>query len=260
MYSIEQISKIVIAKSIICSNSSIEHLLIDSRKISFAATSLFFAIVGNRRDGHNYIDDVYKQGVRNFVISNNVDTSNYTDANFLIVNNTLKALQVLVAHHRKQFDISVVGITGSNGKTIVKEWLNQLLQNDYSICRSPKSYNSQIGVPLSVWQLNTKHNLAIFEAGISTIDEMENLQEIIQPTIGILTNIGVAHNDGFKNTEEKIQEKILLFKDCKQIIYCSDDDLVDKLIKKNYQSGLFSFGKNEGATLQIVEIKKIKLG
>lgn len=256
MYSIEQISNIINAKAIICKSSSIEHLLIDSRKISFANTSLFFALVGDRRDGHNYIDEVYKQGVRNFVISKNIDEKKYADASFLIVDNTLKGLQILTSHHRVQFNIPVIGITGSNGKTIVKEWLNQLLQNDYAICRSPKSYNSQIGVPLSVWQINGKHLMAIFEAGISTINEMQNLQQIIQPTIGILTNIGVAHNEGFENIEQKITEKLQLFKDCKQLVYCNDDILVDELIKKNNQSNLFSWGKDATSTLQIIYIKK----
>ena len=131
----------------------------------------------------------------------------YPDANFLMVDDTLKALQILASHHRKQFNYPVIGITGSNGKTIVKEWLNQLLQNDFNIVRSPRSYNSQVGVPLSVWQMKATNTLGIFEAGISTVDEMENLQKIIQPTIGILTNIGVAHNDGFENNTQKLQEK-----------------------------------------------------
>ncbi|NDH07962.1 bifunctional UDP-N-acetylmuramoyl-tripeptide:D-alanyl-D-alanine ligase/alanine racemase, partial [bacterium] len=221
-----------------------------------AATSLFFALVKDRRDGHSYIDDVHKQGVRNFVISKNIDDRKYVDANFLVVDDTLKALQTLASYHRKQFNIPVIGITGSNGKTIVKEWLNQLLQQDYSICRSPKSYNSQIGVPLSVWQMNDKHNLAIFEAGISTINEMQNLQQVIQPTIGILTNIGVAHNEGFENTEQKIREKLKLFKDCRQVIYCNDDVLVDELIKKTTQSDLLSWGKRASSTLQVIDVKK----
>lgn len=257
MYSIHEISTIINAKAIINSDASIAHLLIDSRKISFAQTSLFFALVGNRRNGHNYIDEVYQQGVRNFVISENINTEKYENANFLLVDDTLKALQILAAFHRSQFNIPVIGITGSNGKTIVKEWLNQLLQNDFSICRSPKSYNSQIGVPLSVWQLNAKHTLGIFEAGISTINEMENLQKIIQPTIGILTNIGVAHNEGFENTEQRIEEKLKLFKDCKQIIYCSDDELADKLIKRNCKTNLFTWGKNSSSTLQIIDTLKV---
>ena len=152
-----------------------------------------------------------------------VEGSLYPDANFILVENTLDALQHLASYHRKQFNFPVIGITGSNGKTIVKEWLYQLLHKDYNIVRSPKSYNSQIGVPLSVWQMNEQHSLAIFEAGISQPGEMEKLEEIIQPTIGILTNIGEAHSEGFNSFTEKALEKIKLFRHCKKIIYNKDN-------------------------------------
>ncbi|MCX6210439.1 MAG: bifunctional UDP-N-acetylmuramoyl-tripeptide:D-alanyl-D-alanine ligase/alanine racemase [Bacteroidetes bacterium] len=253
MYTIHQISTILNAEAIINNDAIIEYLLIDSRKISFPNTSLFFALVGNRRDGHSYIKDAYKQGVRHFVIKHSFDTSEYSDANFLIVNDTLNALQTLAAHHRKQFNIPVIGITGSNGKTIVKEWLNQLLQNDFNIVRSPRSYNSQVGVPLSIWQMKAANTLGIFEAGISTVDEMENLQKIIQPTIGILTNIGVAHNDGFENNRQKIQEKLKLTKDCKQIICNGDDELIRSHCEKLSNLETFYWGKNTSSNLQIIE-------
>ena len=264
----QQIAIILNAKSTIVDDAVIEYLLIDSRKISFPKTSLFFALVGERRDGHHFIKEVYERGVRNFVISNLIpditDSTEgdeykylYPDANFLVVNNTLKALQTLASHHRKQFIYPVIGITGSNGKTIVKEWLNQLLQNDFNIVRSPRSYNSQVGVPLSVWQMKAVNTLGIFEAGISTIDEMENLQQIIKPTIGILTNIGVAHNDGFENITQKVIEKLKLFKDCNQIICNSDDALVKKIIDENITANVFCWGKNECSNLQIIE--EIKL-
>ena len=253
MYTIHQISTILNAKVIINSDAIVEYLLIDSRKISFPNTSLFFALVGDRRDGHSYIKDAYKQGLRNFVIKQSFDTSEYSDANFLIVNDTLKALQTLAAYHRKQFNYPVIGITGSNGKTIVKEWLNQLLQNDFNIVRSPRSYNSQVGVPLSIWQMKVSNTLGIFEAGISTVDEMENLQQIIQPTIGILTNIGVAHNDGFENNTQKIQEKLKLAKDCKQIICNGDDELIRSYCEKLSNLETFYWGKNTSANLQIIE-------
>jgi alanine racemase len=188
----------------------IDHISIDSRSLQNDESTLFFAIVGPNHDGHNFIDELIKKGVQNFVvhyIPNNLENK----ANFLIVNNTLNSLQVLAAFYRTNFEIPIIGITGSNGKTIVKEWLSFLLSPDYNIVKSPKSYNSQVGVPLSVLGINEKHNLALFEAGISTVNEMENLQKIIQPTIGVLTNIGSAHDEGFTDVGEKIKEKLKLF-------------------------------------------------
>ena len=207
-------------------NALIEHLLYDSRKLHFPAATLFFAIKANRRDGHIYIPELYKRGVRNFIISNKIDLADYPEGNFILTANTLTALQQIAAFHRMEISrltkgserIEVIGITGSNGKTIVKEWLFQLLHFDYNIVRSPKSFNSQIGVPFSVWQMNREHTLAIFEAGISQPGEMEKLETIIQPTIGILTNIGEAHNEGFNGTAQKFSEKIKLFKNCRVVI------------------------------------------
>jgi alanine racemase len=210
-YSLDHIARIVGSASKVA-DSDIAYLVLDSRKIYSPATSLFFALKGDRRDGHLFIAEVYKKGVRNFVVSEPPNCTAYPEANFIVVKNSLEALQQLAAYHRKQFTIPVIGITGSNGKTIVKEWLYQLLQPDYTIVRSPKSYNSQIGVPLSVWQMNEQHTLAIFEAGISQPGEMEKLERIIQPTIGILTNIGEAHNEGFISIEQKETEKRILFK------------------------------------------------
>jgi alanine racemase len=210
-YSLDHIARIVGSASKVA-DSTIEYLVLDSRKIYSPATSLFFAIKGARRDGHLFIGEVYKKGVRNFVVSDPPDTTAYPEADFILVQDTLEALQQLAAWHRKQFNIPVIGITGSNGKTMVKEWLYQLLHSDYNIVRSPKSYNSQIGVPLSVWQMNEQHTLAIFEAGISKPGEMEKLEKIIQPSIGILTNIGEAHREGFVSPEQKEAEKRILFK------------------------------------------------
>jgi UDP-N-acetylmuramyl pentapeptide synthase len=221
-YSIQHIVSIVHATVTNIVDAEVEQLLIDSRKIIFPKTSLFFALHSNRRNGHSFIEDVYKRGVRNFVVDELVDElvdeTKYPEANFLQVSNTLKALQQLVAYHRSNFTIPVIGITGSNGKTIVKEWLYQLLNVDYNIVRSPRSYNSQIGVPLSVWQTNQQHTMGIFEAGISTINEMENLATIIQPTLGILTNIGNAHSEGFESNEQKLQEKLNLFTTANAVI------------------------------------------
>lgn len=230
----------------------IENLLLDSRKVYSPSVSIFFALKGPRRDGHQFIPELYKKGVRAFVMSEQIDTSPYSDAVFLFVKNTLYALQALAAFHRKRFDIPVIGITGSNGKTIVKEWLYQLLHNQYTIVRSPRSYNSQIGVPLSVWQMNAQHTLGIFEAGISLPGEMEKLEEIIQPRIGILTNIGDAHNEGFTNKGHKLQEKLKLFVNCNVVFaksgiiskkdiahtlltwgHAAEDDFVIKYIRKS---------------------------
>ncbi len=217
-YPISHIATIVNAEATVVNDSIVEHLLVDSRKISSPGTSLFFAIKGPRRDGQQYIPELYKKGVVNFVISQEVDYGAYPGANFLLVEDTLQSLQQIASYHRQQFDIPVIGITGSNGKTIVKEWLYQLLHEEHTIVRSPKSYNSQTGVPLSVWHMSEQHTLAIFEAGISESAEMFRLETIIRPTVGILTNIGEAHSEGFNDVEHKFREKISLFKNCKIII------------------------------------------
>ncbi|MFC4232191.1 bifunctional UDP-N-acetylmuramoyl-tripeptide:D-alanyl-D-alanine ligase/alanine racemase [Parasediminibacterium paludis] len=252
-YSIKHIAQIISASCAVLEEASIVYLLIDSRKIVFPETSLFFALTGPRRDGHSYIHEVYKRGVRNFVVSQKIDTTLYPNANFLLVNDVLKALQTLASHHRSQFHYPVIGITGSNGKTIVKEWLYQLLQGEENIVRSPRSYNSQVGVPLSVWQMQRQHTLGIFEAGISTVGEMEALANIIQPTIGILTNIGEAHSEGFANDEEKLKEKLQLFTHCQQLVYCKDalptGNNIEALLNPSIQ--LFSWSKKDIATVQI---------
>jgi alanine racemase len=199
-------------------DTAIDHLLLDSRKIFSPSTSLFFALRGPRKNGHQFIAELYKKGVRNFLISEKTDLSFFPEANFILADDTLIALQELAAHHRQQFHFPVIGITGSNGKTIVKEWLYQLLNEEYDIVRSPKSYNSQIGVPLSVWQMNEHHTLGIFEAGISKQGEMSRLERIIRPAIGILTNIGEAHSEGFIDRAHKFREKLTLFRNCKVLI------------------------------------------
>ncbi|PBI89052.1 Alanine racemase [Flavobacterium sp. ACN2] len=196
----------------------IDHISIDSRSLQNGSQTLFFALAGVNNDAHLFIPDLIENKVQNFVVQ--YIPEGYADkANFLIVENTLFALQEFAAYYRNLFHFPVIGLTGSNGKTIVKEWLNFLLSPDYNIIRSPKSYNSQVGVPLSVIAINEKHNLGIFEAGISTVNEMTHLEKIIKPTIGVLTNIGSAHDEGFLNLVQKIDEKLLLFKDCPIIIY-----------------------------------------
>jgi Alr-MurF fusion protein len=214
-HSLDHIARIAGSSSKV-SDNPVEYLLLDSRKIYSPASSLFFALKGPRRNGHQFIPDVYKKGVRSFVTSEQIEPSLFPGASFILVADTLEALQQIAAWHRSQFNIPVIGITGSNGKTIVKEWLYQLLHPDHIIVRSPKSYNSQVGVPLSVWQMNEQHTLGIFEAGISRPGEMEKLEKIIRPTIGILTNIGEAHSEGFVSKEQKETEKKILFKNARQ--------------------------------------------
>lgn len=200
------------------------HLLTDSRKLTQAESSLFFAIVSERNDGHRYIDELYHKGVRNFVISLQYSFPlTLKGCSVIAVEDTLQAMQLLAVQHRKRFSIPVAAITGSNGKTIVKEWLYQLLRDEFRVVRSPKSYNSQIGVPLSVWQMQPEHTLGIFEAGISKAGEMENLARILRPNVGVFTNLGSAHDEGFHSREEKLNEKFKLFADCDVLIYSKDD-------------------------------------
>jgi len=240
--------------------SKIEYLIFDTRKIVYPETSLFFAITGERKDGHDFIPDAYQKGIRYFVTSQNFEVNEalFPDAFFLQVKAVRVTLQLLVALHRATFTYPVIGITGSNGKTIVKEWLYQLLNTDYQIVRSPRSYNSQIGVPISVWQMKAHHTLGIFEAGISKSREMTALAGVIQPTIGILTSIGDAHKEGFVDYKQKILEKLQLFSNCKQLIYCMEDidqylDLPTNrhtLFQQNIQ--LFSWSREKEATLKII--------
>ncbi|MCX2741320.1 bifunctional UDP-N-acetylmuramoyl-tripeptide:D-alanyl-D-alanine ligase/alanine racemase [Pontibacter anaerobius] len=210
------------------------HLLTDSRKLSQPAGSVFFAIRGKYNDGHKYLPQLYAQGVRAFVVEQGEEgelKEQYPEANILQVKNSLEELQRLAAWHRAQFNIPVIGITGSNGKTIVKEWLSQLLSPDELVVKSPRSYNSQLGVPLSVWQLQPNHTLAIFEAGISQPGEMEKLQQVIRPTIGIFTNLGSAHDEGFASREQKVQEKLQLFQGVELLFYASDYELLHQAVQ-----------------------------
>jgi len=239
-------------------DDTVEHLLLDSRRLIFPVTSLFFALKGPRRDGDKFIPELYRRGVRNFVVTA-LPATDLADANFVQVDDPLAALQRLAAFHRMQFSLPVIGITGSNGKTTVKEWLNQLLEDRYNIVRSPKSYNSQTGVPLSVWQLQPAHELAIFEAGISRRGEMSRLQPIIRPTIGIFTNIGEAHSEGFGSRAEKAAEKLNLFKDAEVLIYCNDQPETVSAIAGRDASGntrLFAWGSAPGAAMPIGRIEK----
>lgn len=232
--SIEEIASVVGAKRVGTHNANIDWLLTDSRSLCFPEETLFFALKTKRNDGHKYIEELYAKGVRNFVVTELPDTIKHCQgSNFLVVNDTLKALQRLAAKHREQFDIPVIGITGSNGKTVVKEWIYQLVTPDKVVTRSPRSYNSQIGVPLSVWLMNEHTELGVFEAGISEMGEMEALQPIIRPTIGIITNIGGAHQENFASLQEKCMEKLQLFKDCDVLIYNGDNELISSCVSKS---------------------------
>jgi alanine racemase len=225
------------------------------------------ALKNQLRNGHQFIGMAYDKGVRNFLVSETPDVLIYPNAAFILVKDTLHALQLIAAAHRKQFHLPVIGISGSNGKTIVKEWLYQLLSQTYNTLRSPKSYNSQIGVPLSVWLLQPDNQMAIFEAGISLPGEMENLERIIQPEIGVFTNIGEAHSEGFLSRRQKINEKLLLFRHCKQLVYCRDhhdlNEAIAQFINQLQKSGpadavpqLFSWSYKAGAQLHITSVTK----
>lgn len=257
-YPIERITEIMGARRVGNVSATIDWLLTDSRSLSFPEETLFFALPAKRNNGIRYIPDLYARGVRNFVISED-DFKNEearrkngegdqsaagqahslfsilhdTLVNCLVVPSPLKALQKLAEQHRAQFQIPVIGITGSNGKTVVKEWLHQLLGADHRVVRSPRSYNSQIGVPLSVWQMEKDDELAVFEAGISEPGEMRALQNIIKPTIGILTNIGGAHQENFFSLQEKCMEKLTLFKDCDVVIYNGDDEFISNCVARS---------------------------
>ncbi len=245
-------------------DAPIEHILTDSRKLIFPDTSLFFALGGARRKGNIFIAELYAKGLRNFVVDADFSgADDYPEANILQVADVLQSLQLLAAFHRRQFELPVIGITGSNGKTIVKEWLYQLLQKDCNIVRSPKSYNSQIGVPLSVWQINAQNTLGIFEAGISQPGEMERLEKIIAPSIGIFTNIGDAHSEGFLNIRQKINEKLQLFTNSKVLIYGADNlELNETIInfankiKDKTKLQLFTWGTKDTTALQLLSIEK----
>jgi alanine racemase len=237
--SIKNIEKILHATRFGDSNDTIDTISIDSRSLQNNKNTLFFALVGPNNDAHIYISSLIEKGVQHFVVTH-IPEGLSTKAVFLVVENTLDALQQFASYHRRLFKLPVIGLTGSNGKTIVKEWLNFLLSPDFNIIRSPKSYNSQVGVPLSVISINDKHNLGIFEAGISKMNEMEKLENIIRPTIGIITNIGTAHDEGFVDLEKKIREKLKLFKHSKLIIY-QKNQIIDALLDPKIQSFSWSY-------------------
>jgi len=263
-YSILEVKNLIGGEFISQTNTSsnINNIFIDSRNVITPENALFFAIKTKRNDGHKFVNELYQKGVNNFIVSSTSEINNLPiSANIILVKDTLKALQKLCAAHRKKFNIPIVAITGSNGKTIVKEWLFQLLAPDKTIVRSPKSYNSQIGVPLSVWQISSKDELGIFEAGISEPDEMEALKNIILPDYGIFTNIGPAHDENFINNKQKIGEKLKLFTKVNTLIYCSDyNEIQEVIIKSEILKNIktFTWSRKADANLIIKNIVKEK--
>lgn len=291
-YSIEKVATLIGAHRYGTAETQIEWLLTDSRSLAFPETTLFFALRTRTGDGHRYIDDLYRRGVRNFVVSAvpwkkhdratadygfepaNTDGAStatsasqgtsaqssklYPDANFLEVISPLKALQRLAERHREEYDVPVVGVTGSNGKTCVKEWIYQLLCPSQHITRSPRSYNSQIGVPMSVWLLSEQSTVGVFEAGISQRGEMPWLRAIIQPTIGVMTNIGAAHQENFASLEEKCLEKLSLFDDAEVLVYDADDSIITRcLAESRFHGKRFGWScHNADAPLYISRVEK----
>lgn len=255
-YTIEKVTTLIGARRYGTAEGNIRWLLTDSRSVCFPEETLFFAIRSERNDGHKYIADLYRRGVRNFVVEQlpgEYDTA-YADANFLKVPHSVKALQRLAERHRDEFDIPIVGITGSNGKTVVKEWLYQLLSPSMIVTRSPRSYNSQIGVPLSVWLLDEHSQVGVFEAGISQKDEMPALRDIIQPTVGVLTNLGTAHQENFASLEEKCTEKLRLFHDTQAIVYPWDDEIVRSCVEKlDYKDQRIAWSTKDNAARMFVK-------
>ena len=255
IYTIEKITTLIGARRIGRVDAEIGWLLTDSRSLCFPEQTLFFALRSQRNDGHKYIEDLYRRGVRNFVVEKGSFPS-LEDANFLVVPSPLAALQRLAERHRDEFNIPIVGITGSNGKTMVKEWLYQILESQMVVTRSPRSYNSQIGVPLSVWLLDKQTEVGIFEAGISEPGEMQSLHDIIQPTIGVLTSLGAAHQKNFRSMDEKCMEKLQLFHGAKVIAYDSDNDTISRCIRRSgYQGEKIGWSReNQSAPLYIEKI------
>ncbi len=258
-YNIEEISAFIGAHCFGNTCRTVSRILTDSRSLGFPEDTLFFALKSQRNDGHKYIPQLYRRGVRAFVVSDlPKDEADYTDASFLLVVDVLKALQRLAERHRDSYDIPIVGITGSNGKTMVKEWLNQILSTEKRVTRSPRSYNSQIGVPLSVWQLDESTQVGVFEAGISQPGEMAALNAVIRPTLGIFTSLGEAHQENFESLEQKCAEKMKLFRDAQALVYSIDDSPVATTVAtlpENLQRITWSKNRKD-ATVYIEKVEK----
>lgn len=257
-YTLKELAGIMNANLMGDSRQKIDNIWIDSRRVVRAQNGIFFALKGSQLDGHNFIQSAYQKGIRSFVVKEIPE--NLDDANFLIVSDPLHALQAWAKHHRNQFNYQVVGISGSNGKTIVKEWLYQLLYQKINLIRSPKSYNSQIGVPISVLEMMQGIDLAIFELGISKPNEMQLISDIAQPNIAVITNIGEAHSEFFENREQHILEKIKIADKAHKIIFSSDDQELNQIIQEKYPDKThIKFGTDKQADIQLISSDKILL-
>ena len=239
----------------------ISKLLIDSRKVFTPEETLFIALKGRNHNGHNFINDLYKKGIRAFLISEKIEEKRYPEASFIYVSDTLRAFQSITGEHRKNTQIPVLAITGSNGKTIVKEWLFQVIGNEKPVIRSPRSYNSQVGVPLSLWLLDSNAGLGIIEAGISKPGEMEWLEKIITPDFVLVTNIGQAHQENFTSTEKKLDEKLKLCKHASAIFYHRDDKMIHSSVRRSYPDHkTLTWGKHSEADLKVISTVKTDNG
>ncbi|TLX75380.1 bifunctional UDP-N-acetylmuramoyl-tripeptide:D-alanyl-D-alanine ligase/alanine racemase [Labilibacter sediminis] len=255
LYSFKEVSGWIAGKLIQSNDIRFSYLITDSRTLIDAEKSFFIAIVGENHNGHDYIPSLYRRGVRCFMVNEEyVIDKEMEEAHYLVVKDTMKGFQQLAAHKRGLYSCPVIGITGSNGKTIVKEWVSQLIGKSKVVVRSPKSYNSQVGVPLSVWQLHSECEIGIFEAGISQKGEMEKIAPVISPTIGVITNIGAAHQENFTSEKEKLKEKLQLFETCEVVLFSADAKLIQQEIKKYYpEKNCLSWGLNESADIQVSE-------
>lgn len=262
IYSISEIAKVLKIKEVHNPDLSISHLLTDSREVFNPEQTLFFALKTPNNDGHKFVDELYILGVRNFVVQTILpEWKNLKGINLLHVKDSLLALQKVATFHREHFKIPVIAITGSNGKTIVKEWIYQMLGSEKNITRSPRSYNSQLGVPLSVWQLTENSELGLFEAGISMPNEMTRLQKIIQPTIGVFTNIGDAHQENFRDLKQKCLEKLELFVNCDVIICEEGNKLLDECMEAtclSQKSFTWSYNNRSTSPLLILKVEKLE--
>jgi Alr-MurF fusion protein len=252
MISFSELTTITKGKIVLLSEDRpIQSLITDSRKTMGGGGSLFFAISGRHHDGHIYIQQLYDAGIRQFVVEKSMGFyDKLNGANIFLAESALTVLQDLAAHYRSQMHARVIAITGSNGKTIVKEWLYQLLSDDFNVVKNPGSYNSQLGVPLSVWQMQSSHNLAIFEAGISTVGEMARLEKIIRPQIGVFTNIGTAHDEGFQDQKQKTEEKAKLFANSDVVIHCNDHQQIRDVLAST-KTTTFTWAFNNPADIRV---------
>lgn len=246
---IDQLAKVTHAEVSAHQKSETEILTLcyDSRQATHLPNELFVALKGATQDGHDYIPELLRKGSKFFLVEKDIPVA--SGGTFIKVKSCLLALQQIASYKRNQFEGCVIGITGSNGKTIVKEWLTSVLTTSHTVLASPKSFNSQLGVPLSVWPISNKYDLAIFEAGISRPNEMEPLQEILSPDIGIFTNIGSAHEENFINLEKKVEEKLKLFKRAKTLIYDKDDQLVSTLIDKHFKGDKIGWSRKSNGSI-----------